>query len=212
MTYSDWHIPLMPGDLTLRQGLESLHAIGARPQEIPLLVRLLENPQYHLPGITLFHGAVDLDRHDRIHILLGRGLLSADEAFTIGFTMGSTKRVQCLEARLFGVLARYLYPVPYQFNNVAMGIFLDAVRLGGISACRSLDKVDYDQYLDLPLHEIRRLLGLEEDLLLAYYRIEKQRHPRSLASRRLLDHESRDHGRCALRQRSNLMQDARRCC
>ena len=58
-------------------------------------MRLLENPKYHLPGVTLFHGAVDLDMHDRIDIALGRGLLTAiDEAFTIGFTMGSTKRVR----------------------------------------------------------------------------------------------------------------------
>lgn len=68
-------------------------------------MRLLENPEYHLPGVTQFHGAVDLDMHERIHILLGRGLLTADGAFTIGFTMGSTKRVQCLEAWLFGALA-----------------------------------------------------------------------------------------------------------
>ena len=90
MTYSDWHIPLSLGELTLRQGLGSLRAIGTRQQEIPLIVRLLENQKYHLPGVTLFHGAVDLDMHDRIHILLGRGLLTADESFTIGFTMGST--------------------------------------------------------------------------------------------------------------------------
>ncbi len=194
MTYSDWHIPLVPGELTLRQGLDSLRAIGARPQEIPLIVRLLENPKYHLPGVTLFHGAVDLDMHDRIHILLGRGLLTADEAFTIGFTMGSTKRVQCLEAWLFGVLARFVYPAPYQFNDAAVGIFSDAVRLGGISGCQPLNRVDYGPYLDLPLHEIRWQVGLEEDLLLAYYRIEKKRHPRSRASRRLLDQATGDNG------------------
>jgi len=195
MKYSDWHIPLTSGELTLRQGLESLRAIGARPQEIPLVVRLLENPEYHLPGVTLFHGAVDLDRHDRIHILLGRGLLAEDEAFTIGFTMGSTRHVQCLEAWLFGALARHVYPAPYQFNDAAVGIFLDAVRLGGISGCQPLNRVDYGRYLDLPLHEIRRQIGLEEDLLRAYYRIEMKRHPRSSASLRLLDRDTGKHRR-----------------
>lgn len=195
----------------MRQGLESLRAIGARPQEIPLIVRLLENPQYHLPGVTLFHGAVDLDMHDRIHILLGRGLLSADEAFTIGFTMGSTRRVQCLEARLFGAMARFVYPAPYRFKDVDVDIFLDAVRLGGVSACLPLDRVDFNRYLDLPLHEIRAQVGLEEDLLLAYYRIEKQRHPHSRASRRLLDHEPQDQGRGAVCERRNLTKNACRC-
>ncbi|MGD2113396.1 MAG: hypothetical protein PVI50_08425 [Gammaproteobacteria bacterium] len=187
MNYADWHIPLSQGDLTLQQGLDSLTAVGARQQEIPLIVRLLENPRYHLPGVTLFHGAVDLEQHDRIHILLGRGLLTADEAFTIGFTMGSTKRVHCPEAWLFGVLARRAYPPPYRFDAAAVRIFHDAVRLGGISVCQALDRIDFPRVTDLPLREIRRQVGLEEDLLLACYRIEQTRYPQSRASRRLLE-------------------------
>jgi len=187
MTYADWHIPLSRGELTLQEGLDSLAAIGARQQEIPLIIRLLENPKYKLPGMTLFHGAVDLAAHDRIHMLLGRGLLTADEAFTIGFTMGSTKRVRRSEEWLFGMLARHVYPVPYTFDDTAVHIFNDAVRLGGISACRALNRVDYESYLDCSLQEIRQSLGLETDLLTACYRIEKQRYPDSAASQRLLD-------------------------
>lgn len=187
MTYADWHIPLSRGELTLREGLDSLAAVGARQQEIPLIVRLLENPKYKLPGMTLFHGAVDLEAHDRIHILLGRGLLTEDEAFTIGFTMGSTKRVRRSEEWVFGVLARHVYPVPYTFDDTAVRIFNDAVRLGGISGCRALNQVDYDQHLDRPLRESRRALGMETDLLAAYYRIEMERYPDSVASQRLLD-------------------------
>ncbi len=132
MNWADWHIPLSAGQLTLRQGLASLAEVGARQQEIPLLIRLMENPKYSLPGVTLFHGAVDLKAHDRIHILLGRGLLTEDEAFTIGFTMGSTKRVSRTEEWLFGLIARRLYPVPYRFDDNAVRIFRDAVHLGGI--------------------------------------------------------------------------------
>jgi hypothetical protein len=90
MTYADWQIALSRSELTLRERLDSLAAVGARQQEIPLIVHLLENPKYRLPGMTLFHGAVNIEAHDRIHILLGRGLLTEDEAFIIGFTMGST--------------------------------------------------------------------------------------------------------------------------
>ena len=68
-----------------------------------------------------------------------------------------------------------------------MRIFYDAVRLGGISGCQALNRIDYDRYLDTPLHEIRRQTGLETDLLTAYYRIEKERYPDSTASQRLLD-------------------------
>ena len=41
MTYADWHIPLSRSELTLREGLDSLAAVGARQQAIPLIVRLL---------------------------------------------------------------------------------------------------------------------------------------------------------------------------
>ncbi|MGB5305882.1 MAG: hypothetical protein WBO06_02505 [Gammaproteobacteria bacterium] len=187
MKYTDWHIPLSAGELTLRQGLDSLAAVAARQQEIPLIIRLLENPKYSLPGLTLFHGAVDLQAHDRIHILLGRGLRTEDEAFTIGFTMGSTKRVRRSEEWLFGVLARHLYPQPYTFDKNAVRIFNDAVRLGGISGCQPLDKIAYAQYLDVPLHEVRKHVGLELDLLRAYYRIEQERYKDAAASQRLLD-------------------------
>jgi hypothetical protein len=187
MNWVEWHIPLSPGEMTLRQGLASLAAVGARQQEIPLLIRLMENPKYSLPGLTFFHGAVDLKAHDRIHILLGRGLLTEDEAFTIGFTMGSTKRVRRTEEWLFGLIARRLYPVPYRFDDTAMRIFRDAVHLGGLSRCLPLDRIDFDPYLDTPLQEIRTAIGLETDLLFAYYRIEKARYPDSAACRRLLD-------------------------
>ena len=42
MTYADWHIPLSRSELTLREGLDSLVAVGARHREIPLIVRLLD--------------------------------------------------------------------------------------------------------------------------------------------------------------------------
>ena len=186
MTYAEWHIPLSRGDITLRQGLKSLAEVGARQQEIPLIIRLMENPKYSLPGFTLFHGATDLKVHDRIHILLGRGLLTEDEAFTIGFTMGSSKRVRRSEEWLFGFLAKHVYPQPYTFNENAVRIFNDGVRLGGISGCQPLNRIDYDKYIDTPLDEIRKQVGLETRLLSAYYRIEKNRYPDAAASRRLL--------------------------
>ncbi len=187
MNWADWHIPLSRGETTLRQGLESLAEVGARQHEIPLIVRLLENPKYSLPGLTLFHGAVDLRAHDRIHLLLGRGLLSEDEAFTIGFTMGSTKRVSRIEEWLFGLFARHVYPQPYTFDVDAVRIFSDGVRLGGISNCQPLDEIKFDRCLDITLDQVRDQVGLETELLAAYYTIGKQRYPDARASQRLLD-------------------------
>jgi hypothetical protein len=150
------------------------------------MIQLVENPRFDIPGFDIFHGAVDLKTHDYIHILLGRGLLADDEAFVIGFTMGSTNKVTTLEENLYTLASRHLYPKVYQFDDEAIRIFKDATKLGYISDCQPLDQVHYDQYFDWKLRDIRVALGLESDLLLAYYRIEQRRYPKSKASQRLL--------------------------
>ena len=186
VSYKDWHIPFSKGDLTLREARASLSALGARQEDIPLMVQLVENPRFDIPGIDIFHGAVDIQTHDCIHILLGRGLLPKDEAFVIGFTMGSTNKVTTLEENLYALASRYLYPKVYQFNDDEIRIFKDATKLGYISDCQPLDEIDYEKYLDWKLREIRQDINLENDLILAYYGIEKKRYPQSKASQRLL--------------------------
>ena len=186
-TWRDWRVPLLAGERTLRAAYETLRPFGADQREIPLIIQLVENPKYDLPGIDIFPGATDLHTHDMIHIVLGRGLLAKDEAFVIGFTMGSTDRVGATEEGLYGFFAKYLFPKIYRFGDDEMVVFKDAVRLGYISDCRSLAEVDYDAMLDWTLGRIRAELGVEEDLLRAYYAIEKRRYPNSPESQRLLD-------------------------
>ena len=186
LNWTDWHIPFSQDQLTLREAKANLARLGAKQEEIPLMIQLVENPRYHIPGFKFFHGAVDLATHDSIHILLGRGLLAKDEAFVIGFTMGSTDQVTTLEENLYALFAKHLYPKVFQFQDEEIRIFKDASKLGFISSCRPLDQVDYTKYLDWNLGAIRADIGLEEDLILAYYRIEQKRYPDSKASQRLL--------------------------
>jgi hypothetical protein len=186
ISWEDWHIPFSRNQITLREAKGSLSAVGAKQEEIPLMIKLVENPRYHIPGLDFFHGAVDLATHDSIHILLGRGLLPKDEAFVIGFTMGSTDQVTTMEETLYALFSKHLYPKVYQFKNEEIRIFKDATKLGFVSNCRPLDKVDYTKYLDWKLHDIRQDIGLEDDLILAYFRIEQRRYPKSKASQRLL--------------------------
>src|SRR6185295_131573 len=122
-----------------------------KQDDIPYLIRTVENPEFDLPLVDIFHGATDLQMHDRLHILLGRGLLPKDEAFVIGFSMGSTGRVNTTEEFLYGLFAKYLYPRAYRFTEDDMSVFKDAVRLGFISDCRSLCRTDFTPYLDVPL-------------------------------------------------------------
>ncbi len=185
--WRDWHLPLSREDVTMGAALADLKRVGAAPDEIPLVVRLVENPRYDIPGFDIFHGAVDLDAHDCIHILLGRGLMAKDEAFIIGFTMGSTGKVSPTEERLFTLVARHLYPGIYKFGEDDVRIFRDALRLAVICGCRPLDAVPYSEYRDWRLADLRRHLGVETDLLRAYYAIERRRFPDAPESRRLLD-------------------------
>ncbi len=180
-TPENWFNPLSRGDLTLRQVLQTLSSKpGALLQsEVPLIIQLVENPKYDLPVVDLFPGATDLMTHDCIHVILGRGLMPKDEAFVLGFTMGSTDRMTSFKERLFLSAVKYFYPKEYRFSAEEERIYKDAVHLGYVSRCKPLSKVDYREHMDNTLSQIRAALGIEEDLLLAYYAIEKRSFPNS---------------------------------
>lgn len=183
----DWFIPVSRGGVTLREANASLNAIRLDQEDVPFLVQMVENPRFDVPILEVFHGATRLETHDYLHIVLGRGLLPKDEAFVIGFTMGSTDQVGGTEEFLYGLFAKYFYPRAYRFTDDDLRVFKDAVRLGFVSDCHSLAQADFARYLDLPLEDVRAKLGVEVSLLQAYYAIEKRRYPASFESQRLLD-------------------------
>ena len=182
-----WIIPLSQHHITLRDAFDNMQTIALQQDSIPWLIQLVENPKFDLPGIEIFSGATDLHTHDYIHLLLGRGVLPKDEAFVLGFTMGSTNRVGEFEEKLYGLFTRYLYPKHYRFSDDDFQVYKDAVRLAYVSDCQSLADIDYDSLLDLDLQAVREKIGLESALLRAYYEIEKKRYPNSFESQRLLD-------------------------
>jgi hypothetical protein len=181
-----WHVPLSHASITLRAAHESMRAIALKQRDVPLLVQLVENPRFDLPGVEIFSGATKLRTHDYLHILLGRGLLPKDEAFVIGFTMGSTNRVGALEESLYTLIARYLYPKQYRFSEDDVAVYKDAVRLAYLSDCKPLAEVRFGKMMGWSLSKIRKAVGLEEDLLRAYYNVEAKRYPKALESQRLL--------------------------
>ncbi|WP_205631226.1 hypothetical protein [Candidatus Terasakiella magnetica] len=171
----------------LGDALADMHNLSHEQSAIPLIVQLVENPRFRLPGLELFHGAVDLTDHDCIHILLGRGMMPKDEAFVIGFTMGSTGKVGCFEKKLYQLISRHIYPDVYRFKRDDLEIFKDALHLGILCHCKALDRVDYKKYMDQPLGKVRKKLGLDPSLLKAYYAQEKKRYPTLRECRRLLN-------------------------
>lgn len=174
---NNWFVPLSTADKTLNEAHSELNEFGLEQDDVPLIIQLVENPKFDLPGVDIFHGATNLETHDYIHILLGRGVLIKDEAFVLGYTMGSSNRVNSTEEKLFGFLTKYIYPKGYRFTDEDLHVFKDAVRLGFVSDCTPLAEVDYMKYLDWPLGKIRDDIGIEVDLLKAYYAIEAKRYP-----------------------------------
>lgn len=183
----DWFIPLSRTEQKLGDAYEEMQKIALEQGSIPMIVQLVENPKYDLPGLDIFSGATNLETHDYIHILLGRGVLPKDEAFILGFTMGSTNRVGQIEEKLYGLFTRYLYPKHYRFSDEDFQIYKDAVRLGYISDCTPLNSIDYPSLAHLTLDEAREHIGIEKSLLNAYYEIESRRHPESYESQRLIE-------------------------
>ncbi len=179
-------IPLSERELSLRQALDRLESIGNADDEVPVIVRLMENPAFDFPPFSMFKGRVSLIQHDCIHLLLGRGTTLIDEAFTIGFTMGSSNEMSTLASKLFGYVAGRWYPKAYRFPASAQRVYSDAVHLGMVSGCQALEEVDFEPFMEYTLPELRAELGLESGLLRAYYEVEARRNPKSAASQRLL--------------------------
>ena len=186
ISYKRWFLPITWGHLTLREAYEFLGVVGAPQGKIPEVIRWTEGKDSHLVK-QFFYGGVDLKAHDYIHILLGRGLLPKDEAFVIGFTMGTTNRLDSMNEDAFAYIAKHHYPNAYRMDDEARSVFLDATKLGFISDCPPLDSVNFEPLLDLTVDEVRSRLNLCSGLVESYYgQVEQRRFPEDPASQRLL--------------------------
>ena len=170
MNAETWHIPLGRSYYTVRQALNTMDSFKLSQSDIPFIIRLFENPKY---DIGLFPGYVTLQNHDAIHIVLGRGVLLKDEAFVIGFTMGSTKKLNTLRERIFLLITRYLYPDGYRFYEDEQKIFKSAVEIAESMKVEDLSKLDFTKYLNYNIETIRQEIGIDTDKLRKVYAFEK---------------------------------------
>jgi len=179
----EWHPQLSRGrGGTLRKALSSMDSFKLAQGDIPFIIKLVENPKY---DVGLFAGYVDLFTHDCVHILLGRGLLLKDEAFVIGYTMGSSQKMKRWRRNLFMFCAKYLYPKQYKFREEERFVFNMGVQAG--SGCgKDLSTFKFKKHLDKHPNEIRGLMGINLQFLESCYRLEKSFFPDSVESQRLL--------------------------
>tara|TARA_S200002703_G_scaffold62545_1_gene54316 strand:- start:392 stop:961 length:570 start_codon:yes stop_codon:yes gene_type:complete len=179
----DWFIGLdCKKSWKLEKALKTMASFKLNSDDVPLIIKLVENPKY---DIGLFAGNVSLHNHDCIHLLLGRGLGVKDEAFAIGYTMGSTKKMWRWRRNLYMFCAKYLFPKEYRFGEEERWVFNMGVMAG--SRCPTdLSRVDFSDYDFYTLNFLRKDLGIDKKLLKKCYETEKQFFPKSKESQRLL--------------------------
>jgi hypothetical protein len=182
----EWIIPITEEKMKLGDALKSMGAADGylKQSDVPLIIKLTENPNY--ATARWLGGPVDLFTHDCIHILLGRGMLLKDEAFVIGFTMGSIDKMSKIREKLFLFITRYLYPEGYKFYKEEAQVFKSAVEAAIRMNCADLTKVDFEKFMNLQLKTVRRKLKINKKYLKLAYAIEKAAYEKSPESQRLL--------------------------
>ena len=166
-----WHPKLSSSRRKLKSVLKEMELFKLRQENIPLIIKLVENPNYKTSG--LFGGAVNLFNHDCIHVLLGRGLLVKDEAFVIGYTMGSTKNMKRWKRNLFMFMSKYFYPKGYRFGEEERLVFNMGVMAGSLCPT-DLSQINFKKYLNKQVGTIRKELKIDVDFLKKYYLLEKK--------------------------------------
>ncbi len=175
----DWQPGLDIDHLTLGNVLDSLPGFG--PDDVDNVVRLFENPD----SKYAFPGAVNLKRHDCIHILLGRGLLGQDEAFVVGYTMGSVHdRITKEQLATFRMIAQTVYPDGYRMTDEDLMVF-DLAYNYGRQALVPVCDVPYEDRLSETVGALRAEAGICVKDLRALFRAEQLLVPTGPVSQRL---------------------------
>jgi hypothetical protein len=178
-----WHIPL-GSQLKLNFALAGMSEWRLEAKDVPFFIRLFENPSSPFCEFGIMPGCVNLFTHDCIHAILSRGILPKDEAFVIGYTMGSTKKLGWLREKIFLFIARWLYPEGYKFHREEREVFRVGV-MAGLKCKYDLTRVDFKKMLNHKLPYVRKRLGMDSKLLQLCYLLEKRAYPNSVESQRL---------------------------
>jgi len=180
-----WHVPLASNGKKLKTALSEMADWRLESKDVPLAIRLFENPISPICEFGIMPGCVNLFTHDCIHIALGRGILPKDEAFVIGYTMGSTQKMNWLREKIFLFISRWLYPEGYKFYNDERDVFRIGV-MAGQRCDYDLTKVDFYKMENHKISYLRKRLGIDSKFLKIIYLLEKKAYPDSVESQRLI--------------------------
>ena len=152
---SELNLPLHQSNQTLFECLKTIK--GDEQSNIPWIVWLLENPDSIFP----LPGKINLYNHDCLHILLDRGISLFDEAFVVGFTMGSDIRSNRFHLAVFKILSRLFYPQEYKFEREHFKLFDLAFDYGRSLKVKNLNQFNFKAYENKTVSEFRKYLGID---------------------------------------------------
>ena len=151
----NYNFNIHKSNLTLKECLQNIN--GDEQSDIPFLVWLLENPESIFP----LPGKINLYNHDCLHILLDRDISLVDEAFVVGFTMGSDLKTNRFHLAVFKILSSIFYPKQYKFNQEQFELFNIAFNYGRRLKVKNLNKLYFKAYEHKTVGELRKLFGID---------------------------------------------------
>lgn len=192
MSYKKINLFDLPPEKIINDAFLEARKISSLDIEFPIAVRLLENPKFSLfdRNLLIFPGAVDGTLHDYIHILLGRSFLPLDEAFVVGFCMGSTGKMRNFHISAFTKLAETIYPKQYRFSEIESQIFRTAVNAGNRFSNTDLSKIPRSEIGNLSIENAREKYLSDWSKILYFYKEEALLTPDETSSQRILNYLS----------------------
>jgi hypothetical protein len=182
LQWDEWQPGLDTDDMTLAAVLDTMPKSDA--EDVPEIVRKYENPE----SPDALPGSISLERHDCLHVILGRGLHVQDEAFIIGVTMGADSTMTSEITEKFVEISTTLYPAVWRFkpdhiSSYRLGVGFAMDNLKGVNL--HLTPWENEPYQSQTVRELRKSLRLVKAEMRAYYRKEELLVPGTRASRRL---------------------------
>ena len=182
LTWEEWNPGLDTDDMTIAEVLATLPAANA--DDVPEIIKKYENPE----SPDALPGAIHLNRHDCIHVLLGRGLHVQDEAFIIGVTMGAASDITQEHIDTFIRVSTQDYPKHWRFEEAHIASYLLGIgyaqdNLPGKNL--HLIPLEKEPWQSMTVKAARKALDMSKHELRAYYRKAEILVPGTPATRRL---------------------------
>lgn len=162
MKYTDWNPRKNDINVTVKKAYEDMqkYVTATNQKEIPLMVQFFENPRFKNYRGNLFKGSTTLKQHDILHILLNKDMSMQGEAYTIGFSMGSTKKNSKIEIWLFLTIIKYFYPKQFRFGKNDVEIFKKGFIDGSQVNIQNIEILNYEKLFFMNLYEAREQLKI----------------------------------------------------